>query len=145
MECRTDGAMLPAGNRSAYVGTATIEEIDAAQAVLLIGTNPRTEAPVLNARIRKAWLRGASVTAIGEAADLTYEHEHLGDGVGALRDFDRLDAERAVVIVGQGALTRPDGEAVLGHAMRIADGSGAPSSWCCTPPRAASARWTWAP
>ena len=125
VECRTDGARLPAGNRSAYVGTALIEEIDDAQSILLIGTNPRTEAPVLNARIRKAWLRGASVAAIGEAADLTYEHEHLGEAPDALRDFGRLDAERAVVIVGQGALRRPDGEAVLGHAMRIAEGSGA--------------------
>ena len=125
VECRTDGARLPAGNRSAYVGTARIEEIDDAQAVLLIGTNPRTEAPVLNSRIRKAWLRGASVTAIGEAADLTYEHEHLGESLGALRDFDRLDAERALVILGQDALTRSDGEAALGHAMRIADRSGA--------------------
>ena len=125
VECRTDGARLPAGNRSAYVGTAMIEEIDDAQAFLLIGTNPRTEAPVLNARIRKAWLRGASVAAIGEAADLTYEHEHLGDGAAALADFDGLDAERAMVIVGQGALTRPDGAAILGHAMRIAQRAGA--------------------
>ena len=125
VECRTDGARLPAGNRSAYVGTAMIEEIDDAQAFLLIGTNPRTEAPVLNARIRKAWLHGASVAAIGEAADLTYEHEHLGDGAAALADFDGLDAERAMVIVGQGALTRPDGAAILGHAMRIAQRAGA--------------------
>ena len=125
VECRTDGAMLPAGNRSGYVGTATVEEIDDAQAILLVGANPRTEAPVLNARIRKAWLRGALVSAIGEAADLTYEHKHLGDGPVALGDFDGLDAERAMVIVGQGALTRPDGAVILGHAMRIAEGAGA--------------------
>ena len=55
-ECRVDGAKLPAGNRSAYVGTATIEDVDHAQKILLIGTNPRHEAPVLNSRIRKAWL-----------------------------------------------------------------------------------------
>ena len=54
VECRTDGAKLPAGNRSAYVGTATIEDIDSAKMILLVGTNPRVEAPVLNARIRKA-------------------------------------------------------------------------------------------
>ena len=63
VECRTDGAKLPPGNRSAYVGTATIEDIDAAQKILLIGTNPRDEAPVLNARIRKAWIKGAKVGA----------------------------------------------------------------------------------
>ena len=125
VECRTDGAALPAGNRSGYAGTAMISEIDDAQAILLIGTNPRLEAPVLNARIRKAWLRGADVTAIGEAADLTYEHEHRGDAAAALADFDGLDAERSVVVVGQGALRRSDGAAILGHAMRIAEGSGA--------------------
>ena len=72
VECRVDGAKLPAGNRAAYVGTASIEDIDAAHAILLIGTNPRAEAPVLNARIRKAWTRGAQVSLIGEAVDLTY-------------------------------------------------------------------------
>ena len=52
VECRVDGAKLPAGNRAAYVGTASIEDIDAARAILLIGTIPRAEAPVLFARIR---------------------------------------------------------------------------------------------
>jgi NADH-quinone oxidoreductase subunit G len=65
VECRIDGTKLPAGNRAAYVGTATIEDIDTAKAILLIGTNPRAEAPVLNARIRKAWARGARVSLIG--------------------------------------------------------------------------------
>src|SRR5690606_652412 len=84
VECRTDGARLPAGNRSAYVGTARIEEIDSAAAIWLIGTNPRDEMPVLNARIRKAWLHGAKVALIGEAADLTYEYKHLGRDRAAL-------------------------------------------------------------
>ena len=125
VECRTDGAMLPAGNRSAYVGTARIEEIDDAQAILLVGTNPRAEAPVLNARIRKAWLKGAEVRLIGEAADLTYEHEQLGDDPGTLRGLEMPGVERVMVIVGQGALARPDGAAILGHAMAVAEGSGA--------------------
>ncbi|MFP4406569.1 NADH-quinone oxidoreductase subunit NuoG, partial [Rhodosalinus sp.] len=56
-ECRVDGAKLPAGNRAGYAGTAAIEDIDAARRILLIGTDPRGEAPVLNARIRKAWTR----------------------------------------------------------------------------------------
>ena len=72
VECRTDGAKLPAGNRSGYVGTASIEDIDTAQMIQLIGTNPREEAPVLNARIRRAWARGADVGLIGQAVDLTY-------------------------------------------------------------------------
>lgn len=73
VECRTDGAQLPAGNRAGYVGTATIADIDTAQSIVLIGTNPRTEAPVLNSRIRRAWSRGADVTRLGAPIDLTYE------------------------------------------------------------------------
>src|SRR6056297_2546991 len=88
LECRTDGAKLPAGNRAAYVGTATIEEIDDAKAIMLIGANPRAEAPVLNARIRKAWAQGAKVGLIGEAVDLTYSYDHVGT--------DRVALERVV-------------------------------------------------
>ncbi len=126
VECRTDGAKLPAGNRSAYVGTASIEYIDDAKSILLIGTNPRAEAPVLNARIRKAWLRGAQVGLIGEAVDLTYDVTHLGPGGAALAKLAAMDHSDkhgvpGVVIVGQGALRRSDGAAVLATAMRLAE------------------------
>jgi len=126
-ECRTDGAALPAGNRSAYVGTARIEDIDTAERILLIGTNPRLEAPVLNARIRKAWLNGAEVAVLGEAADLTYEYNHIGDGpamlgqIAEMADTDEIRGHRSIVILGQGALIRPDGAAILGAAQRIAE------------------------
>ncbi len=130
VECRTDGAHLPAGNRSAYVGTAAIEDIDHADKVLLIGTNPRLEAPVLNARIRKAWLAGADVVLVGEAADLTYEYEHMGTDRAALAhvaglDMSELADKTCVVIVGQGALREADGAAVLAQAQAIAEKSGA--------------------
>ncbi|MGJ8545114.1 MAG: NADH-quinone oxidoreductase subunit NuoG [Sulfitobacter sp.] len=126
VECRTDGAKLPSDNRGAYVGTALIEEIDHAQAILLIGTNPAVEAPVLNARIRKAWSRGATVGLIGAAADLTYDHAHLGEGPEAIRavlerDHSGVAQKASIVIVGQAALTRPDGAAVLADAMALAD------------------------
>ena len=127
VECRVDGAKLPAGNRSAYVGTATIEDIDTAGGILLIGTNPRDEAPVLNARIRKAWLAGAEVGVIGEAVDLTYEYHHFGTDRAALAAHLKLaeeaapDAKPGVVIIGQGAINEADGEAVLAHAMKIAE------------------------
>ncbi|MEY3308262.1 MAG: hypothetical protein RLZZ413_2300, partial [Pseudomonadota bacterium] len=84
VEARVDGAKLPAGNRSAYVGTARIEDIDGAKSIVLIGTNPRLESPVLNARIRKAWTMGAQVTLVGPAADLTYDVTHAGTGRAAL-------------------------------------------------------------
>jgi NADH-quinone oxidoreductase subunit G len=131
VECRTDGAKLPAGNRSAYVGTATIEDIDDAKAIMLIGTNPRVEAPVLNARIRKAWAKGADVGLIGPAVDLTYEYIHVGTDRAALqkvadRDHsgDGILEKPSVVIVGQGALRETDGEAVLAAAMKLADATG---------------------
>jgi NADH-quinone oxidoreductase subunit G len=126
VECRTDGAKLPAGNRSAYVGTASVEDIDSAKAIMLIGTNPRLEAPVLNARIRKAWLRGATIGLVGQPVDLTYDYAHLGTGHDALKGLFGMNPENAhgkntLVIVGQGALAGDNGAAALADAMRYAD------------------------
>lgn len=126
VECRTDGAKLPAGNRSGYVGTATVEELDTAKAIMLIGTNPAVEAPVLNARIRKAWSRGANVGVIGPQVDLTYEYAHIGDNPSVMadllqRDHSAVQEKPSVIIVGQAALTREDGAAVLADAMALAE------------------------
>ncbi|WP_299080010.1 NADH-quinone oxidoreductase subunit NuoG [uncultured Ruegeria sp.] len=126
VECRTDGAKLPAGNRGAYAGTAAIEDIDTAERILLIGTNPRDEAPVLNARIRKAWIHGAEVALVGQAADLTYGYHHMGDDRAALQKVvdmggdDEIKGKRSLVIVGQGALQEADGAAVLAAAQSVA-------------------------
>ncbi|RED13791.1 NADH-quinone oxidoreductase subunit NuoG [Pontivivens insulae] len=130
VECRTDGAMLPAGNRSAYAGTASIEDLDTAEMILIVGSNPRAEAPVLNARIRKAWLRGAEVAVIGENADLTYDYYHAGTGPAALTAMadkgvsDETREKPTVVVLGTGALMREDGPAVLAEAMRMCEVSG---------------------
>jgi len=126
VECRTDGAKLPAGNRSGYVGTASIEDIDMVQNIVLIGTNPVLESPVLNARIRKAWTQGANVSVIGENIDLTYDSTHLGTGRDALAklvaaDHSATNGQENIVIVGQGALTEADGAAVLGTAMKLSE------------------------
>ena len=125
VECRTDGAKLPSGNRAAYAGTAAIEDIDTAEAIMLIGTNPRVEAPVLNARIRKAWSRGANVGVIGEKVDLTYYVNHLGTGTDTLtdllaRDHSEVAEKSSIIIVGMGALTRGDGAAILAAAQALA-------------------------
>jgi NADH-quinone oxidoreductase subunit G len=126
VECRTDGAALPADQRGAYAGTASIADVDTAGRILLVGTNPRREAPVLNARIRKAWLNGAEVALVGEGVDLTFPYEHLGEGGAALTKVN-TDAP-TLVIVGQGALTGPDGAAVLAACAKIGarseDGAG---------------------
>ena len=126
VECRVDGARLPAGNRSAYVGTATIEDIDNAKMIQLIGTNPRDESPVLNARIRKAWLKGAEIGLIGQPVDLTYDYFHMGDTRDDLmkimgNKFSEVLKVPSVIIVGMGALNEADGEAVLSQAMKLAE------------------------
>ena len=124
IECRTNGAVLPAGNRSAYVGNAAIEDIDSAKAIYLVGTNPRDEAPVLNARIRKAWSKGADVTVVGpKGMNLTYDYTSVGPGRLPLNRLvaEAKPAEDAIVIVGQGAITEGDGVAVLGQVMALTE------------------------
>ncbi|MBY0568040.1 MAG: NADH-quinone oxidoreductase subunit NuoG [Hyphomonadaceae bacterium] len=123
-DCRADGAAV-GGTRQSYLFNSTIAGIDQADAILLIGANPRLEAPVLNARIRKAWLRGAEIGVIGDTADLTYRYTHLGDAIGGNHAFlDTLkNAQRPMVIVGAGALARDDGAAVLRAAGKLAAGA----------------------
>ncbi len=112
-----------------YLFNTTIAGVDAADALLLIGANPRWEAPVLNARIRKAWLNGLKVANIGEATDLTYPVTQLGEGVSALQDLASgkgdfaavlKDAKRPMIIVGSGVTTRADGAAILNLAAKLA-------------------------
>ncbi len=126
-ECRVDGAALPAGNRGGYVGTATIEDIEAASDILLVGTDPRSEMPVLNARIRKAWMLGAKVRRIGAPSDLTYDVEYLGTDraalARALSEAAPGEGAARLVIVGQDALRGADGAAVLGQVMQLANRS----------------------
>jgi NADH-quinone oxidoreductase subunit G len=129
VECRTDNAKLPAGNRGGYVGTASIEDIDAAKYVMFIGTNPVIEAPVLNARVRKAWVDGCNVDLIGAPVDLTYDYNHKGADRAALQTILDTKPTKAivenpsVVIIGQGALREADGEAVLAAAMQVCEAS----------------------
>ena len=117
VEARTDGARLPVANRSAYVGNVAIEDLDTAKDILIVGSNPRDEAPVLNARIRKAWTRGANVAVIGQAVDLTYPYTHLGTDRAALAGAKV--PEGTIVIVGAGAVREADGEAVLAACMAL--------------------------
>ncbi len=131
IDCRQDGAKLDAGARASYLFNATIAGIDDADALLIIGSNPRTEAAVLNARIRRRWLKGKfSVGVIGENVDLTYRAKHLGAGPRTLSDvlegrddFARVleAAERPMIIIGSGAVARDDGAAVLATARAVAE------------------------
>jgi NADH-quinone oxidoreductase subunit G len=134
VDCRQDGAKI-SGPRGNYLFNASIAGIEEADALLLIGSNPRLEAPVLNARIRKRYLAGNfPIASIGEAVDLTYKAEFIGAGADTLADLlagkqsfaDTLkNAENPMIIVGQGALTRDDGAAVLASAIELAEKTGA--------------------
>ena len=133
LDCRQDGAKLdPAMGRGSYLFNATVEGIERADALLIVGSNPRHESPVLNARIRKRWLKGKfPIGVIGEQADLTYPTTYLGAGPETLGDLPKefadvlAKAERPLVIVGQGALARADGAAILATAAKIAGGGSA--------------------
>lgn len=133
-DCRQDGAALDPKVRASYLFNTTIAGIEEADAILLVGTNPRKEAPILNARIRKRFLAGdVTIGVIGEVADLTYDYEHLSDTADALSSvadgshpFAQVlkDAERPMIVLGMGALSRADGAAVLAVGKAIADSTG---------------------
>lgn len=131
-ECRQDGSRLhPSFGRTSYIFNTTIEGLEGADAILLIGTNPRFEAPILNTRIRKAWLAGqVQIASIGPASDLTYDFAHLGNGPDTLSRLAEGDheffsvlkeADHPAVVLGAGATARADGRAVLSLAARVAD------------------------
>ncbi|WP_295555399.1 NADH-quinone oxidoreductase subunit NuoG [uncultured Hyphomicrobium sp.] len=131
VDCREDGAKLdPALGRASYVFNTTIPGIEHADAILLVGTNPRLEAVVLNTRIRKRWRQGGlTVGLIGEQVDLTYPYEYLGAGGKTLTEIadgkhafaaKLKDAKAPLVIVGSAAIARADGRAVLAAAARVA-------------------------
>ncbi|SDG68776.1 NADH-quinone oxidoreductase subunit NuoG [Pelagibacterium luteolum] len=136
IDARPAGSALdPKKGRGSYIFNPTIAGIEQADAILIIGANPRREAALVNARIRKAWRTGkVAVGLIGEAADLTYDYAHLGAGIDSLVDLagGRGDfaevfskAQRPLVIVGEGAVTGASGKDVLALAAQIAKANGA--------------------
>jgi NADH-quinone oxidoreductase subunit G len=119
--------------RDFYTFNTSIAGIEEADAILLVGTNPRTEAPLVNARIRKRWLAGGlTVAAIGPELDLTYPAQMLGNApalLAGLRDGSHpfagvlKGAKKPMLILGAGALARPDGAAILAACWALAAGS----------------------
>src|ERR1700730_861372 len=140
LDCRQDGAKLdPSLGRASYLFNPTIAGIDRADAVLIVGSNPRREAAVLNARIRKRWRQGdLKVGLIGDRVDLTYPYDYLGAGPDTLAEVAAgnhsfaavlAEAKRPLVIVGQGALARPDGDAILALASKVAIAGDRDEGW----------------
>lgn len=134
IDCRQDGAKLDNKVRSSYLFNTSIAGIEEADAVLIVGSNPRWEAPIINARIRKRWLTGEmKVGVIGEALNLTYDYDYLGAGPETLKevaegkhDFAKIlqNAEKPMIILGSGAVAREDGAQVLATAKKLADAAG---------------------
>ena len=142
IDCRAPGEQIgTAAGRAGYIFNATVEGIEQADAILLVGTNPRMEAAVLNSRIRKRWRQGGlTVGLVGQPAHLTYACQHLGAGPATLAEIADgkhafagvlAQAKKPMVIVGAGAWTRPDGAAVLSLAARVATSamSGKEAGW----------------
>jgi NADH-quinone oxidoreductase subunit G len=131
IDCRQDGTKLDNKSRAGYVFNTTIAGIENSDACLIIGANTRREAPIINARLRKRYLMGGfKAGMIGEDIDLTFSCEHLGAGTDTLsKIYDGIHkfakvlkkAKKPMLILGQGALTRPDGAAVLAMARAIAE------------------------
>src|SRR5262245_19558959 len=134
VDCRQDGAKIDPRQRVGYLFNSSIAGIEQADAILIVGSNPRQEAPIINARIRKRFLQGGvRIGVIGPKLDLTYKHEHLGAGPQALAEiadgrhkFAEVlkTAKNPMLILGMGALRRADGSAVLNLAQRTAQACG---------------------
>ncbi|MCJ9428731.1 NADH-quinone oxidoreductase subunit NuoG [Kordiimonas marina] len=131
VEARQDGAALDASVRAGYLMNSGIAGVEEADFLLLVGSNPRAEAPIVNTRIRKAVRHmGLKVAAIGAPTDLTYDVDELGDDASVLDAIlggkhevakAMKAAKKPMIIVGQGALAREDGAAILKAARDIAD------------------------
>ena len=130
VDCRQDGAKLEAGVRGSYIFNAGIRGIDQADAILLVGTNPRWESPVLNARIRKRYLSGrCTIASVGPPSISPIRSSVSAPGLRPWRDIaagkgsfaEKLKAAKnPLIIVGMGALAREDGAAVLALARSLA-------------------------
>jgi len=134
IDCRLNGEKIDSSDRASYLCNTTIAGIEEADACLLIGVNPRKDAPLLNARIRKRFLsKKLKIAAIGCDADLTYAYENLGDASIALENVFNCEskfsavlknAQKPMLILGTDLLTRKDGAAILEYAKKIAENNG---------------------
>ena len=131
-DCRQDGSIIdPANGRASYTFNPTISGIEDADALLIIGANPRFEASVLNARIRKRWRQGDfPIGVFGDFGDMRYDYEMIGTSADSLKAFAAGDdkffktlkrAKNPMIIIGSAALNRSDSAAILGLAATIAD------------------------
>lgn len=129
-DCRYDNVQFIENQRASYLFNSSIQEIDNADAILLIGTNPRWEACVLNARIRKAYINNdCKIGLIGKKLDLTYKYAHLSDSIEHINDllnnnspFSEVlkNSKKSLIIIGNSAINYRDGKEVLNVCSEIA-------------------------
>ncbi|MBK1793150.1 NADH-quinone oxidoreductase subunit G [Devosia sp. WQ 349] len=134
----------PSMPRSAYIFNPTIAGIEEADAILIIGANPRHEAAVLNSRIRKTWrAKGLPIAVIGDQPDLNYDYTYLGAGFETLADLASgngafantlASAQRPLIIVGEGAVSNAEGGKQIGRdvialAAKLATGANVAEGW----------------
>ena len=129
-DCRYDNVQFIENQRASYLFNSSIQEIDNAEAILLVGTNPRWEASVLNSRIRKAYINNdCKIGLIGKKIDLTYKYSHLSDNIDHLNDLlngrsnfsDSLkNSKKSLMIIGNSAINYSDGKEVLNVCAQIA-------------------------
>ena len=129
-DCRYDNVQFIENQRASYLFNSSIQEIDNADAILLIGTNPRWEACVLNARIRKAYINNdCKIGLIGKKLDLTYKYVHLSDSIEHINDllnnnspFSEVlkNSKKSLIIIGNSAINYCDGKEVLNVCSEIA-------------------------
>ncbi len=134
IDCRQDGAKIDPSQRAGWLFNSTIAGIEQADAILLIGTNPRHEATLVNTRLRKRYLHGnVAIGLIGQGVDLTYPYEHLGNDAGLIQAIadgthpfaeTLKNAKNPMLIIGQAALARTDGAAIQAAARAVAENCG---------------------
>ena len=130
IDCRQDGSNLGDGPRQSWLMNTTIAGIEEADALLIVGSNPRMEAPLVNTRIRKTWIEGGlEVGLIGEACDLTYDYDHIGTSPADLDSFAKSSkgfakilksAKNPMILIGSGVFTRSDANSVLNACGQLA-------------------------
>ncbi|XP_039144727.1 NADH dehydrogenase [ubiquinone] iron-sulfur protein 1, mitochondrial [Dioscorea cayenensis subsp. rotundata] len=128
--CEGNGPNPQADLRSSYLMNTSIAGLEKADVFLLVGTQPRVEAPMVNARIRKTVKANqAKVAYIGPPTDINYDHQHIGTGAETLVELVEgrhpfsstlLSAKNPVIIVGAGIFERDDKDAVFSAVETIA-------------------------
>ena len=131
LDCRIDGAEIGEQGRAGYIFNSEINGIEDSDALLIVGSNPRLEAAVLNARIRKRYLMGNyPIGLIGEKVDLKYPYKHLGSSsldIEKLKNKNNefslklLNAQKPMIIVGMGAVTNDNGSVILNELRELAE------------------------